>query len=311
MSTNHDIKMFLDDTLELDYIIKDIDPNNSISINPKDNLDSNSYNLSGLETRTGVFDPDKSGEYDISINGQILTVKVIDSNGFTKPVDNPILWYPMDEGEGSTLKDNIGTVGDATIAGQSGWTRGDFMSGSAVKMKESSDSSNAIELPDENGQYPANDFTIALTVEFLDGQNQINMVDINASGSSVEQRDAGIYLGAYVSSDEIEIGLEADYRETYTRSDGLSTNKKYRILVVRDGGNVKVFVNGSSIGSKSLYSGTISYYAEDYEDNSVHIGSSARAGAESYTRKAIYDDFILYDKVMNDAQIDYNRQPWS
>lgn len=54
----------------------------------------------------------------------------------------------MDEGDRDILKDNIGKIGDATIAGQSGWVTGEFMSGSGVKTKESSDSSNAIELPD-------------------------------------------------------------------------------------------------------------------------------------------------------------------
>lgn len=311
MSNNYDIEMFSDDTLELDYIIKNINPSDSVSINPKGSLGSNSHNLSGLETSTAIFNPNKAGVYDININGQTLTIKVIDSSGFSEPIGNPILWYPMDESEGNTLKDNIGTVGDATIAGQSGWTNGEFISGSAVKTKESSDSSNAIELPDENGQYPANDFTIALTVVFLDDQNKINMVDINSSGSSIEQRDAGIYLGADLSSNEIDISLEADHRKQYTRSSGLNKNKKYRILAVRDGDDVEIFVNGSSIGSKSIYSGTISYDAAAYEDNSVHIGSTARSGAESYTTKAIYDDFILYDTIMSNAQKDYNRQPWS
>lgn len=247
-----------------------------------------------METKTAIFDPDKAGEYDININGQTLKVNVIDSSGFSEPIGDPILWYPMDEGDGNVLKDNIGKVGDATIAGQSGWVTGQFMSGSAVKTKESSDSSNAIELPDENGQYPANDFTIALTVELLNGQNRINLVDINNSGSSIEERDAGIYLGANVSDNKIEISLEADYRASYTLSSGLNTNQKYRILAVRDGDNVEIFVNGSSIGSQSLYSGSISYSAGAYEDNSVHIGSTARSGSENYTRGYIWRLYIIW-----------------
>lgn len=311
MSSDYDVEMFSDDTLELDYIIENINPSDSLSINPKGRLGSNSHELSGFKTKTAVFDPEKAGEYEININGQTLQVNVIDSSGFAEPIGDPILWYPMDEGDGDILKDNIGKIGDATIAGQSGWVTGEFMSGSGVKTKESSDSSNAIELPDENGQYPANNFTIALTVELFNDQNRINLVDINSSGSSIENRDSGIYLGANVSDDKIEVALEADYRASYTRSSGLNINQKYRILVVRDGENVEVFVNGSSIGSKSLYSGSISYSAGAYEDNSVHIGSTARSGSENYTREVIYDDFILYDKNMSSAQNDYERQPWS
>lgn len=74
-----DIKMSVDDTLELDTIIKKdtgaVDPINVEE--PSDFSEGSDFNLSGIQTKTGIFDPKKSGDYKLSVNGQILNVKVI------------------------------------------------------------------------------------------------------------------------------------------------------------------------------------------------------------------------------------------
>lgn len=71
--------MSLDDTLELDAIIKEWnDPNNIVKVSDKDSL-----NLSGFQTSTRVIDPQEPGEYTITINGQDITVEV------TNPINRP------------------------------------------------------------------------------------------------------------------------------------------------------------------------------------------------------------------------------
>lgn len=74
-----DISISLDETLELDTIIKE----SSIAQNPINNItysgsNSKDYNMKGIETHTSVFDPQQSGTYTIDINGQELSVEVTD-----------------------------------------------------------------------------------------------------------------------------------------------------------------------------------------------------------------------------------------
>lgn len=70
-----DIIMSLEDTLELDAVIKEWDNPNSII------TDSESkFEMSGFHTSTGVLDPKESGTHKIVVNGQELTVKVNEQN---------------------------------------------------------------------------------------------------------------------------------------------------------------------------------------------------------------------------------------
>lgn len=74
---SYDIEMTTEDTLELDTIIK----NDSDATDPITKVEtSSSYNLNGFQTKTAVFDPEESGEYDIHINGQILSINVTDAS---------------------------------------------------------------------------------------------------------------------------------------------------------------------------------------------------------------------------------------
>lgn len=75
-----DITMSVDDTLELDTIIqKSEDATKPISIEePASFKEGTDFNLDGIQTHTGIFNPSKSGDYKLNINGQILTVRVKD-----------------------------------------------------------------------------------------------------------------------------------------------------------------------------------------------------------------------------------------
>jgi len=101
-----DITMSLDDTLELDAVIKEWnDPNNIVE-------DSNDkFNMSGFYTGTRVLDPQESGTHTIKVNGQELTVKVTDTSTIPDSgvFDNTILqWYA---GAGINVSDGQQTNG--------------------------------------------------------------------------------------------------------------------------------------------------------------------------------------------------------
>jgi hypothetical protein len=78
--------MTTDDTLELDTIIE----NSSRASNPINKIDTNAnYNkddLKGIETHTSVFDPPESGEYEIYVNGQVLSINVTDASAIPDAV---------------------------------------------------------------------------------------------------------------------------------------------------------------------------------------------------------------------------------
>lgn len=80
-----DITMDLNDTLELDAVIEGWDDPNSIV----DVSDKQSLNISGFQTKTRVIDPQDSGEYTITVNGQDLDLKVTNPDNIpNKVVDN-------------------------------------------------------------------------------------------------------------------------------------------------------------------------------------------------------------------------------
>lgn len=82
-----DITLSLDDTLELDEIIQEWSRTDS---NLNLNGDESSFDISGLQTKTSILNPQEPGEYTITINGQDLSVEVTDPS--TIP-NNPIYNY--------------------------------------------------------------------------------------------------------------------------------------------------------------------------------------------------------------------------
>jgi hypothetical protein len=80
MSSDYDIVMGLDETLELDTIVE---KSNKAS-NPITRFEhisdgtEHENELNNIQTHTSVFNPSKSGEYEIDINGQNLSLKVRD-----------------------------------------------------------------------------------------------------------------------------------------------------------------------------------------------------------------------------------------
>lgn len=114
-----DITMSLDDTLELDTIIKE----SNIATDPitdakhRDDNTNHITDFNGFQTHTGVFSPPKSGVYDIKINDQTLSIKVTDPSTIPNTQKNH---WKLDSGSGSTVLDTEGTQ-DGSINGAS-WT---------------------------------------------------------------------------------------------------------------------------------------------------------------------------------------------
>ena len=70
-----DITMSLDDTLELDTIIKE-----STEATDPISYDTNKFKSDGIQKHTGILKPQNTGTYTININGQELVVEVTGSS---------------------------------------------------------------------------------------------------------------------------------------------------------------------------------------------------------------------------------------
>lgn len=104
MSSDYDIEMSTDDTLELDAIISDwSNPDTVVDLNGSD------FNMSGFQTSTAVLDPQSPGKYTIKVNGQELTINVSDAS--TIPDENLVHQYDATALSGSD-GDSISTWGD-------------------------------------------------------------------------------------------------------------------------------------------------------------------------------------------------------
>jgi hypothetical protein len=100
-----DITMSLDDTLELDTIVKESTTATDQMTDIKyEGSDTDYYNNTGFQTHTAVFKPEKSGKYSLKINGQKLTIKVTDP---TKIPASGLLYEGFEDG---SLDSNYGGV---------------------------------------------------------------------------------------------------------------------------------------------------------------------------------------------------------
>jgi hypothetical protein len=98
-----DITMRLDDTLELDTIIKESDlASDSVS------FDSNKFNSTGIQTHTEIFSPQEAGTYSIEVSGQELTVKLTDPSKISDTVlpEDLVAWYRFEDGDGRDYASN-------------------------------------------------------------------------------------------------------------------------------------------------------------------------------------------------------------
>lgn len=115
MSSDHDIEMNVDDTLEIDTIIKnssDATKNMGITSNNNSN-----YNINGIQTHTGIFDPEEADVYTINVNGKKLKINVV--GGIPQPDSGLARWtFDYKDTTDTQAKDvwnsNDGTIDNVT-----------------------------------------------------------------------------------------------------------------------------------------------------------------------------------------------------
>jgi hypothetical protein len=161
-----DITIGLNDTLEFDTIIQqDSSATNPVGTITEINEGSTHNNdLNGFQTKTAVFDPSKSGTFKIPVNGQQLTVKVIDNSNVSESEANEKLihrWILNDMG--GTVEDDVGSA-TGNIDGVKS-VNGDWMGGSAYESNGTTDYIKTTTL----GSFGSNmdsDFALSFSAKF-------------------------------------------------------------------------------------------------------------------------------------------------
>jgi len=235
-----DVTMSLDDTLELDTIIKEsnkpIQPINSV----KHDIDGSSHKnqLQGIQTNTVIFNPPKSGTYTIKINGQELNIKVTDSVIIPDSVDN---FWPMND-DSTFLKD--------TKSGRNLSLTGGSWSGDVLELDGDNDfASNG------NTYFDAlEDFSLFGWFRRDGNANRAFAGSYDTSGNN-----RSWWIGSSDSFINVNTSDDGANFERHNFPTNLSTDTWYSFAVSRDSssGEVDVWRDATSLGSVNLDSGIL------------------------------------------------------
>ena len=169
-----------------------------------------------------------------------------------------------------------------------------------------------VKLPDENGQYPANDFTIMAWVLIEDG----DFFFINFAMSSSPSENGGIMWGwtrRDCESPTTFVRQIADFFVPNSVSNGnlklseptLPVGRWAQIGIVREGRLLSFLINGKIDSQHTTRPGTIVYDYGSYDDDSVNLGIWKRTGhvATISSYKGLMDELMLFDRALSDQEI--------
>lgn len=295
-----DITMSKDETLELDVIIEE-----SSRIGDNINIDRSDYDLNGLQTHTGVFNPQGTGQYTITVNGRELTVEVIGTNAVP---DSTINHWPFLDRSNSTVVDKVGSS-DGTANGSTN-VSGAWYDGYAEDGDGTDDYINlgktAIGPERDTG------FTILFTVQ----TTQDTVSYISGKGSSVSGWLMMLSddLGSAGSVDLFLADSDGDREEGHTSGGLINDGSKHRVawrVPSADATTWEVYIDGSSVGftvdrnEGASPSGTFDYdlYALARNNN----------GSADRHLDGTMDNILFCGTGLTSQEItnDYNNQPWS
>lgn len=313
MSSDYDIVMGLDETLELDTIVeksnKASDPISSFKYTD----DGSEYKdqISGIKTCTAVIDPPKSGEYEITINGQTLSINVLGENAIPSISEYPSSikhrWHLSDLN--SSVNDDVGgATGQVTDLNE---ISGDYTGGSAADNSGSGYISTNKE--DYSSSLLDGAFAVAFTIDLLPSSGQNGNYVTGVGGNSTEGWQVYISgnggLSWYVTDSNTNTG-----KFITDNSSLLNDSSKHRVVIQKSSnGNVTsetdLFVDQSSKSGSSNWSDNNATSFNGLGGDPYYLSQSG--GSSSID--ATIDEIILYDSALTSSEIqtDYSVQPWS
>lgn len=263
-----DITMSIEDTLELDTIINSTDSSSLATVT--DGTEGSDFEFNVIETQTEIFDPKNSGTYNIDVNGQTLTVEVVNSviipdSGISQEEDGDLSNYTGTTSYFTTTK-------NPTVSGS------DY----AISFSNSTSNSEYVENTFDYGQVDK----ISMYLYPEDNNNEVVFID-SSNGNVIfciyfrSRDDTGIYYSAAKDSRGSIQNTGSNPRiNGTTLVSGSNTNTRYYHIEIQNinwsDKTVDIAVDGSIVATDKSF--ILSGVPDILQLNSSYGGSSNRTG---------------------------------
>jgi hypothetical protein len=186
----------------------------------------------------------------------------------------PVGRWQLNEGGGSLATDSSGYGDNGTIVGGVSWTSGP--SGSAVSFG----GSGAVRVPDAPQLEPSDAVSVAAWVAGASNQGNYKYI-LAKGGHGCVSASYGLYSGP---NGGLEFYISRGRGTTYARSPDAGTNVwdgRWHLAVgTFDGTTVRLYVDGTQVGSGTVYPGPIEYQLSDAND--LFIGAYPSCTNENF-----------------------------
>lgn len=205
-------------------------------------------------------------------------------------------WWPLYEGSGTTAHDVSGNGNTGTISGAAKWVSGYF--GPALSF----DGSTArVDVPDSPSLEPSNAVTVAAWVK-SNGSPGVYKHVIAKGAGSCNAASYALYSGA---DGGISFYVSQNYGLSWVASPDPGTaiwNGNWHFVVgTYDGSNVRLYVDGTQVGSGSPLTGPIGYGLPD--GNDLFIGHYDGCPAHDFA--GTIDEPTVWSTALTPTQISY------
>lgn len=238
------IRMNVNDTLELDYLVEKVSRNAIDVANEPNNV---STSIDYISTETGIFDPPDTGTYQLNINGQTIEIEVNDIT------DSAVLNTTADDYDGAKWVDTIGSNNVPDVSGDPSVVN-DQINGYPAVYYDGSDISQT------TSSVASTDPIAVIFTARLRSNGPDNQIIDSATGNGFALRDIGSNHRLYRGSSGNAQGAALDTSWHVWTLEGFNgTDIRLRI----DGGAF----SSDSLSSQALDGLTIAARANDLEKN--------------------------------------------
>ncbi|MFZ1996028.1 MAG: LamG domain-containing protein [Solirubrobacteraceae bacterium] len=163
-------------------------------------------------------------------------------------------WWPMYEGSGTTVHDASGHHNNGTLQGGAQWSSGYFGSGLTFDGN-----TGEVDVPDNASLEPSSAITVAAYVKAAGSPGEFKYV-VDKGASDCIAASYGLYTG---SNGGLQFYFSQNGGFTFYPSPdagtGIWDGKWHFVVGTYDGSNVRLYVDGSQVGSGTPASGAIGY----------------------------------------------------
>jgi hypothetical protein len=205
-------------------------------------------------------------------------------------------WWPMYEGSQTTVHDTSGQHNNGTLQGGAQWSSGYFGSGLTFDGN-----TGQVDVPDSASLEPSSAITVAAYVKAASAPG-VNKYIIDKGASDCIAASYGLYTGG---NGGLRFYFSQNGGFTYYPSPdagtGIWDGKWHFVVGTYDGSNVRLYVDGSQVGSGTPASGAIGYGLGT--SNDLEIGHYGGPCPQSDNFAGSIDEPTVWTQAWNANQV--------